>query len=93
MADERPDPDAVLARVLAEERQGRRGQLRIFFGYAAGVGKTYTMLQTAHRAAAEGRRRPPRPELGVTWNRAIRSANVTNQPCPPCSPPFLQARH
>jgi len=55
MADDRPDPDALLARVQAEERQGRRGQLRIFFGYSAGVGKTYTMLQTAHRAAAEGR--------------------------------------
>jgi len=55
MADERPDPDILLARVQAEERQGRRGLLRVFFGYAAGVGKTYSMLQTAHRAAAEGR--------------------------------------
>ena len=54
MADERPDPDALLARVQAEERHARRGQLRIFFGYAAGVGKTYAMLQTAHRLQAEG---------------------------------------
>lgn len=55
MSDQRPDPDALLARVEAEERQARRGMLRIFFGYAAGVGKTYAMLQTAHRAVAEGR--------------------------------------
>lgn len=31
-----------------------RGTLKIFFGYAAGVGKTYTMLERAHAAAREG---------------------------------------
>ena len=25
------------------------GRLKIFFGYAAGVGKTYAMLEAAHR--------------------------------------------
>ena len=30
------------------------GKLKIFFGYAAGVGKTYTMLQAAHQAQKEG---------------------------------------
>lgn len=30
------------------------GRLKIFFGYAAGVGKTYAMLEAAHRAQKEG---------------------------------------
>ena len=30
------------------------GQLKIFFGYAAGVGKTYTMLEAAHEAKDAG---------------------------------------
>ena len=32
----------------------RQGKLKIFFGYASGVGKTYAMLQAAHRARARG---------------------------------------
>ena len=32
----------------------RRGHLKIFFGYAAGVGKTYAMLQAAHAAQQRG---------------------------------------
>ncbi|MGN0774317.1 MAG: DUF4118 domain-containing protein [Candidatus Ventricola sp.] len=32
----------------------RRGRLKIFFGYAAGVGKTCAMLQAAHQAKARG---------------------------------------
>ncbi len=31
-----------------------RGTLKIFFGYAAGVGKTYAMLERAHAAVGEG---------------------------------------
>jgi len=45
--DRRPDPDALLARVHAEEASARRGKLTIFFGFAPGVGKTYRMLQVA----------------------------------------------
>ena len=30
------------------------GKLKIFFGYAAGVGKTYAMLEAAHQAQKEG---------------------------------------
>ena len=30
------------------------GVLKIFFGYAAGVGKTYAMLEAAHQAQKEG---------------------------------------
>jgi len=42
----RPDPEALLKEVEREE--GKRGILKIFLGYAAGVGKTYAMLNDAH---------------------------------------------
>jgi two-component system sensor histidine kinase KdpD len=51
----RPDPDELLAQVQAEEAATKRGSLKVFFGYAAGVGKTYSMLENAQRAKAEGR--------------------------------------
>jgi two-component system sensor histidine kinase KdpD len=50
----RPDPDKLLANIKAEERQRERGHLKIFFGYAAGVGKTYAMLEAAHQRKSEG---------------------------------------
>ena len=46
--DNRPDPDELLASLKNEEEKSKRGKLKIFFGMCAGVGKTYTMLQTAH---------------------------------------------
>lgn len=50
----RPNPDDLLRAIAAEERAGtsgkRRGRLKVFFGYAAGVGKTYAMLEAAHVA-------------------------------------------
>ena len=51
---QRPNPDELLARVQAEEQQQARGKLKIFLGYAAGVGKTYAMLEAAHQRKAEG---------------------------------------
>lgn len=42
----RPDPDALLKEV--ERDDVKKGRLKIFLGYAPGVGKTYTMLQDAH---------------------------------------------
>src|SRR5215472_8736385 len=33
----------------------RRGQLKVFIGYAAGVGKTYKMLEEAHALKAQGK--------------------------------------
>ena len=50
----RPDPDELLKRVQAEEKQHTQGHLKIFFGYAAGVGKTYAMLEAAHQRKNEG---------------------------------------
>ncbi|MGE3166836.1 MAG: histidine kinase [Planctomycetota bacterium] len=35
-------------------RRARRGRLKIYLGYAAGVGKTYQMLEEAHRLKADG---------------------------------------
>lgn len=55
MNDDRPNPDSLLARVVEEESRAQRGKLRIFFGYAAGVGKTFAMLSAAQREKAEGR--------------------------------------
>ncbi len=52
--EHRPDPDELLARLQAEEKQKLRGNLKLFFGYAAGVGKTYAMLEAAHQRKAEG---------------------------------------
>jgi len=49
-SDLRPSPDALLA---AAEREGR-GRLKIFLGAAPGVGKTYAMLEAAHRLRKEG---------------------------------------
>ncbi len=53
MGDEsRPDPDALLR--VAERERGGKGRLKIFFGMAAGVGKTYSMLKEARQKRAEG---------------------------------------
>ncbi|HEY6239728.1 MAG TPA: sensor histidine kinase KdpD [Burkholderiales bacterium] len=54
MAEQRPDPDALLARIQREEAKRRRGHLKVFFGAAAGVGKTYAMLLAARGKRGEG---------------------------------------
>ena len=50
---ERPDPDALLRKLNREEARDRQGKLRIFFGFAPGVGKTYRMLQVARDLVIE----------------------------------------
>jgi two-component system sensor histidine kinase KdpD len=52
--DNRPDPDELLASIKLTEEKSRKGKLKIFFGMCAGVGKTYTMLQTAHAEKQKG---------------------------------------
>ena len=54
MNDERPDPDALLARVKADEARRARGKLKVFFGAAPGVGKTYAMLEAARKEGKDG---------------------------------------
>jgi two-component system sensor histidine kinase KdpD len=55
MAPDRPNPDELLAVLKAEESQSNKGKLKVFFGYAAGVGKTYAMLEAARHAKTAGR--------------------------------------
>ncbi|NHV29270.1 DUF4118 domain-containing protein [Burkholderia sp. D-99] len=50
----RPDPDQLLDKLQRDEEKQRRGQLKIFFGASAGVGKTYAMLQAARQRLQEG---------------------------------------
>ena len=54
-AERRPDPDQLLKRVEAEEARQYRARLKVFLGYASGVGKSFRMLD-------EGRRRKERGE-------------------------------
>ena len=54
MSDHRPDPDELLSRIQREAQLTSRGKLKIFLGYAAGVGKTYAMLEAAHQRLQEG---------------------------------------
>ena len=55
MTDDRPDPDALLAQIKAQEATAQRGHLRIYFGASAGVGKTYAMLTAARVLRNEGK--------------------------------------
>lgn len=51
----RPDPETFLRQIQQEEKHNsKRGKLSIFLGYAAGVGKTYAMLEYAHEMQREG---------------------------------------
>src|SRR5438876_261402 len=43
--DDRPPPEKFLSLI----RQQQRGRLKVYLGFAAGVGKTYEMLQEGHR--------------------------------------------
>ncbi len=52
--NDRPDPDALLARIEAEAERARRGRLKIFFGACPGVGKTYAMLSAARLVKEQG---------------------------------------
>jgi two-component system sensor histidine kinase KdpD len=46
----RPTPEHFLTLI----RQQQRGRLKVYLGFAAGVGKTYEMLQEAHRLKRQG---------------------------------------
>jgi len=51
----RPSPEQLLKQIEAEARIERTGKLKVFLGYASGVGKSFRMLD-------EGRRRKERGE-------------------------------
>ena len=54
MDETRQSPERILKQIEKEEQSLNRGHLKIFFGYAAGVGKTYAMLKAAHIAKKQG---------------------------------------
>lgn len=51
--DYRPDPDVILGGIQSQ-MDHKTGRLKIFFGYAAGVGKTYAMLDAAQERCKSG---------------------------------------
>ncbi len=55
--DIRPSPEAMLKLAKAEEAEAEQklGKLKVFLGYAAGVGKTYAMLEAGRLRKLEGR--------------------------------------
>jgi len=52
--DGRPSPEDLLPLARDEERRRTEGRLTVYLGYAAGVGKTYTMLADALVRRGEG---------------------------------------
>jgi two-component system sensor histidine kinase KdpD len=50
----RKTPEEFLREVQAEEAAAKRGHLKIFLGYASGVGKTFRMLDEARRRRERG---------------------------------------
>jgi len=98
--DSARDPEALLRQLEAAERSERRGQLKIFLGYASGVGKSFKLFD-------EGRRRHERgedvviaatqPEIPPGIEAVIRSMDMV--PCrdtagiPVIDVPALVARH
>lgn len=54
MGESRENPNRILKRLQEERQAETQGHLKIFFGYAAGVGKTYAMLEAAHAAQRRG---------------------------------------
>jgi len=52
----RPDPDELLKRIKEDEKvkERKKGYLKIFLGYVAGVGKTYRMLSEARFLKGNG---------------------------------------
>src|SRR5580698_916675 len=47
-------PDELLQQVQAEENYERRGKLKVFLGYASGVGKSFRMLDEGRRRYERG---------------------------------------
>jgi two-component system, OmpR family, sensor histidine kinase KdpD len=50
VTDDRPKPEQFLSLI----RQQQRGRLKVYLGFAPGVGKTYEMLQEGHRLKKHG---------------------------------------
>ena len=82
--DPRPPPEQFLSLI----REQQRGRLKVYLGFAPGVGKTYEMLQEGHRLKQQGvdvvdrRRRDARPgrdrrPWSATWSRCRAAGSST----------------
>ncbi len=52
--DHRPDPEQLLRQTDAQERQLSHERLKVFLGYASGVGKSFRMLDEGRRRRERG---------------------------------------
>ena len=52
--EDKPDPELLLKALQESEKRREKGRLKIFLGMAAGVGKTYAMLEEAQKKVSEG---------------------------------------
>jgi two-component system sensor histidine kinase KdpD len=52
--DQRRDPQRLLEQIEEEERRNKRGRLKVFLGYASGVGKSAKMLSEGLRRRERG---------------------------------------
>ena len=52
--NQRTNPDLLLKQVEAEERDLHRARLKVFLGYASGVGKSFRMLDEGRRRSERG---------------------------------------
>jgi two-component system sensor histidine kinase KdpD len=79
VTERRPTPEQLLERLESEEEHQGRGRLKIFLGYASGVGKSFRMID-------EGRRRHQRgqdvvvgaiqPKLSASVSHAVSSLEI-----------------
>jgi two-component system sensor histidine kinase KdpD len=52
--DRRPDPEVLLKQLDAQDEQLQHERLKVFLGYASGVGKSFRMLDEGRRRRARG---------------------------------------
>jgi len=89
MDEHRPDPDWLLAAVQRQEATKNQGRLKIFFGMAAGVGKTYAMLEAAQQQKAAGM--DVVVGVGETHGRSETQALLQNlEVIPKCDLPYRE---
>lgn len=48
------NPDMILKQIEEDQERSKRGRFKIFFGYAAGIGKTYAMLSSGRILREQG---------------------------------------
>ncbi len=53
-SDRRPDPEMLLKQIEAPDDQLQHERLKVFLGYASGVGKSFRMLDEGRRRRARG---------------------------------------